>query len=376
MSGEVTLAELLSSSVVTKAISTIDVPNNRLQKWFGMQPGGVNNSAQMGRNFGWDIFDHTRSLAKGRAPASGPSTTAANPVGHVQARAYRSHEKIHLDMERIYRSRPLGSSWGTVDTRGQKYILSQQKFLAQLFSNTREFMISRMLRGGFGVRQDGDNFIPVELDAGIFNVDYQLPASNKDQLDLEGGGDLLDTTWENAAAGHMTQITNIDAAFQRIHGMPLTDVWLNNATIAHLFNSNELASVAGTANVIFDSNQREGITGPDGRPKGDRRVVFKAMPFITFHVYDSVLVVDGTSSATFPDNRVSFNADPSSTWAEWYEGSEMVLENVVAQMVERIGFAAWTELKTQPAGYELLAVDNGIPALFIPKATAYGTVVF
>jgi len=43
---------------------------------------------------------------------------------------------------------------------------------------------------------------------------------------------------------------------------------------------------------------------------------------------------------------------------------------------ERFGFAAWTERTTQPAGWDMLGLDNGLPGLYIPKALAYGDVNF
>lgn len=375
MAGEITLNELLSTTIVTKAISEIRMPNNRFQRFFGMQPGGFATSQVGGRHFGWDIFNHTRTIAKARAPGSGPATTAAQVVGHVAAQAYRAHEKVHLDQERIFRTRPIGGQWGQVDSRGQGYVTKQERFIAQRFNNSREFMISRMLRGGFGVLQDGDDFLPVELGAGLFDVDYQLPDAHKSQLALLGS-DLLTATWENAASSHLTQILSIDAAFQQIHGMPVKHIWLNNATLSYLLNSNEMASVAGSAMTIFTQFDREGVVGPDGKPMGDRIIRFRALPFIDVHVYDAVLDVNGTETKIIPDDIAVFMAEPDTSWTEWLEGSEVVAENVMDVGSERFGFAAWTERKTQPAGWELIALDNGLPALYIPKALAYGTVKF
>jgi hypothetical protein len=55
------------------------------------------------------------------------------------------------------------------------------------------------------------------------------------------------------------------------------------------------------------------------------------------------------------------------------EGSEIVMENVMDDGQERFGMAAWTEKSTQPAGWEIIGVDNVLPVLYNPAAVAYGT---
>ena len=86
--------------------------------------------------------------------------------------------------------------------------------------------------------------------------------------------------------------------------------------------------------------------------------------------------MDGTTTQVIPDDRVVFLPEPTSQWVSGFNGSEIVRENRLAPGEERFGMQAWTEPTTQPAGFELLAVDNFLPALFIPKAIGYATVAF
>ena len=71
----ISLHELLASTTVTRVISQLKRPNNKLQRFFGMTPGGPSSNPVGGHHAGWDRFDHTRTLATGRAPGSGPATT-------------------------------------------------------------------------------------------------------------------------------------------------------------------------------------------------------------------------------------------------------------------------------------------------------------
>jgi hypothetical protein len=70
--------------VITKVISRIAVPGNTLQRFLGFEEGGRNVEDSPGdgiRSYSYDIFDNVRSIARGRAPGTGPGTVALNPVG-------------------------------------------------------------------------------------------------------------------------------------------------------------------------------------------------------------------------------------------------------------------------------------------------------
>ena len=367
----ISLHELLASTTVTRVISQLKRPNNKLQRFFGMTPGGPSSNPVGGHHAGWDRFDHTRTLATGRAPGSGPATTAPNVVGHVPVQLYRSHEKITLIEERIFRTRPIGGQFGSVDRRGQAYITKQEAYLAQRFFNMREFMVSRMLRGSFFMRQDGDNTIP--NDSTGIEVDYRVPAANKSQLNMLAGGNIIDAVWSAAGTDILAQLMNINAAFEQLHGLPLRHIWLNSAEIRKVMDNTDFQTIGGSANTIFNTFNPSGDSRPDGSEDTDLLVVFRAIPWVTWHVYDAGLVVDGTFTKFLPDDRVSFMSDPSTDWTEWLEGSEIVAENIMSPGTEQFGFHAWTERVTQPAGFELIGVDNGLPALYIPDALAYAT---
>lgn len=378
----VSLHQLLASVTVTKAISQIQTPKTRLQDFFGMGMNGSAVSKVGGHHAGYDIFNRTRSIAQGRPPGTGPGTIAPQILGHVPIVIYRAHEKMFLLEERIFRTRPLGKNWGEVDVTGQGYVAKQEEYLSQRFKNNREFMVSRMLRGSFQLAQSGDSWNPVDS-GGHFTIDYQIPAGNKSQLNMLDpngtsiyGGDIIGTSWANAAADVITDCMQINAAFEIQHGRALQHVWCNSVVMGYLLVNTGLKNAGGTANVVFEQFTRSGASGPDGLKDPGFTVVFRALPWLTFHVYDAGLDVNGTFTKFFDDTHVAFLPDPSSDWAEMYEGSEIVAENTQDPGTERYGFAAWTERKTQPVGWELIAVDNCVPVCYIPKCIAYATAIF
>ena len=254
--------------------------------------------------------------------------------------------------------------------------------MTQRFRNSREFMISRMLRGGFGVLQTGESWVPVEKGAGTFDVDYNLPSEHLEQLDLGTGSDIIDAGWQTASTDVVAQILNINKAFERLHGRPLRHIWINSTTFEMLLGNTSLQNVAGTAYRIFDSLTARQMKSDDGIPDSGFDVVFRGLPLQTFHIYDGVLNVNQTvdsdtaanSSLFIPDNHAIFMPDPRPDWVGYINSSEFVKENIMDNGKQVYGFHSWTTNVIDPAGVELKMIDNGLPVLYVPKCLAYGEV--
>jgi len=377
----ISIDQLLSYSVVSRLVSRVRSPISMFQRFLGVLPGGPNTTAVGGHVDGWDIFDRTRKVAKGRAIESGPATSMPQKVGHVTAQMVRLHEKIHLHYSRIFRRRPLGEPFGTVDPMGQRYVAQQAAHLGRRFANAREFVLSQCLCGGkFDLLVNGDDLIPVKAGNGTYEIDFQIPAGNRDQLDMLGDGDIIDTSWDNANADVIGHCLKIRSAGEQLHGFPYRHAFTDSTIIKYLMNNTGLKEAAGTANVVFADWRESPEVSEEGIPDTGHIVVFRALPWLVWHVYDAGLEigVEGSESFVkfFDGTTVLFLPDPSPDWLEMHEGSEVVVENVMAEPREVFGMGAWTEQITQPAGFELLAVDNFIPALYIPSVPVFGTVVF
>lgn len=367
--------QLFGRRVVTRAISRIKTPQSRFQTFLGMQPDGPNTDFQRGDKFGWDIMDTSRALAPGRPPNQGPANMTPQPVGHVTVSAYRSHGKVEIMENKLYNTRLLGGGDGEIDLRGQRYVTRQERILAQKFRNSREFIISRMLRGSFQLKVSGDDWTPVDS-GGHITIDFQIPAGNKSQLDMTGGGDIINTSWATTGSADVpNDLLQINAAFEELHGRPLRHIWCNSTIINHVMNNTKMQNLAGTANRVFQTFSPEG-EAVDGIPDTGFRVIFNAVPWVTFHVYDAGLDVDGTFTKFLTDTTAIFMPDPDGDVAEWIEGSEIVRATRNSASFEAIGFTAWTTPDIDPPRLDLKALDIGMGALYIPKAIGYGTVVF
>ena len=377
MAVNISTRELFSSPVVTRVVRTTVSPQDLLQRFFGLAPdsNGVNIEDKSGHDCSWDIFENTRQLANMRAPGSGPGTRKPQPAGHVFARIPRMHEKVPLLDEQIFRMRRLGQNPDNVDVAGQSYVVKQQEIIAQRFRNTREFMISRMLRGSFQVKQSGDDWVPCDT-GGTFTVDYQVPAGNKNQLDITGGGAAIAASWATLSTDIPTHIMTVNKYFAQTHGLPLKYAITTTATFqAYVMNNTKMQAQAGTSNTSWQEWRMNAVPGVDGS-QGFHFVVHKAIPWLTWILYDAQLEVDGTVTNVIQENHVHFLPAPQGLWVGGFNGSEMVRENRMASSEERFGMQAWVEPTTQPSGFEMVAVDNFLPALFIPKCITDAVVVF
>jgi hypothetical protein len=381
-----TLEQILSAPFVLRLVNQIKTPVSLFQNFYNMKLGGSAHQQFSGRNVSWDIFNATRRLAKGRAPGSGPATSGQQPMKVATAQAYRMHEKIMLHQDRIFRYRPLGGAVGTVDSGGQKYIASQVKNATQRFRNAREFMVSRMFRGGFSVTVSGQDMLLGELSASgyTFNVESLIPSTNLNQLELGSGANIITEPWDDPNADIITQILNIRAAYERLHGWPAEHFWIDSVTAGDLMYNNNLSQVGGSAYRIWDSLSRREITSEEGIPDNGFDIVFRAMPLVTFHVYDGVLASDvdtpgydettaANTAKLVPSNNCIITPAPGD-WCGMLDGSEMVAENLWDQGTERFGFHNWSTRVIDPAGWEMKFLDNTLPALFQPNVVSYATI--
>lgn len=371
---------LFHHSTVTKAISRVKSPPAVLSQWLNMNLGGSNTNQVSGSIASWDIFDKNRALATGRARASGPAVITRQSAGQKVMTMHRSFEKLNLLEDEIFNKRPIGGSAGTVDPRGQKYVMKQEEFLGQRFKNMREFMVSRMFRGSFQLLQSGQDLIPVDS-GGTYTVSYGMPAGNLSQLNMLAAGDIIGVSWATTATA--TPIANmyaISAAMEQLAGYPLRHVWMNSTRFVTLIKTTEVINLAGTAATPFEYVRRDGTqVNDEGIPTDYYEAVLRGAPNFIIHVCNSVLDVNGTITKTFPDNNVLFTPDLPNIGGEvceMYEGSEIIKENVMDMGREAFGFNAWTTQTIDPAGRDLKALDIALPAAYKPDAWAYGTVVF
>ena len=348
------IQEVLAPQTVHHAIAQIQLPGTSLSRLFGWHLAGTNKTRQSGRNFSYDIFDNTRLVATGRVPGQANSRQAAQSVSAVGGTFPRAAETIPLLDEELLNRRDIGGPSTQLDHRGESFVTRQEAYLAQRFANLIEFQTAAMIRGTYSYDEVGDE-LRHSFAAGETSIDLQIPAGNKDSLDMLGDGDIISALWSNAGTDIPLQVQNINAALVEKTGLGLAHVVLTGTAWQYVINNTKVQTLGGSDNVPFESLRR---VGP-----GEFSAVLRAIPWVTFHVIDYGLRVFDGSSVTYTklieDDHAAFFPEVSPRWVQYLEGSEVY---------------AYAFPTHDPSGWELCAVHNGIPALYTPDAMAYGQI--
>ena len=362
-------SQVLAPKTILKAVSQIQLPGTSLQRLFGWGMGGKNVARQSGRNFSYDVMKATHSIAVARLPAQSASRQAPQRVSNVTGTFPRAAEAIPLLDEDLLNRRALGRSVDELDHDGETYITRQEVVLAQRFANLVEFQTAALLRGSYAYLNDGDQLRHAFSGTGA-TIGFQVPVGNQGDLDMLGEGAILDTLWSDTDADIPQQLHNINVAMVRLTGMGLAHVVLTSTGWRHVLENSKVQAQGGSANVAWESMKRVGA--------GEFTAVLRAIPWVTFHVIDYGLSVWNGTSELFEklieDDHAAFFPEPSPRWVQYLEGSEIVTEGPGGPRNEQFGFYPYSYPTHDPSGWELCAVFNGLPALYLPDAMAYGKI--
>lgn len=363
------LPSLLQPSVVNERISRLRVINTTLQNRFGMQSGGpAVRSSPTGRRGSYDVFNDTREVATARLPGATAATIARNPRGNVAFIIPRIAEKKPLLMEELSNFRPVGGPTNVVDQNGQLFIADEEMINKQRITNAREFQVAAMLRGSYTYTQSGDDLIHGFSGGGI-TINYRIAAGNKTQLNMLGGGDIIGVSWDNPAAPIITDLFQIQAAFNQLTGRGLKQVMVTSVGWGNVLNNIQVQNQAGSVNQVFDY-----ISKDDDSEEFTARL--KAAPWVEWLITDNGLNLNGTFTKLIPDTAAVFTTTVGPQVAKFYECGEPVVVEWTRQQLYAQGEYFYYDLKGNPASYELYSIFNGLPVLLIPDSIAFGTVVF
>lgn len=401
------LPDVLQSKTIYKAVSQLAAYNSPLLRFFGMNPGYLPEEGEMLDNesrsavpgtatsiaqtlpnnrVSWDYFNHAREVAPARAPGSRFYRQRPQPVGNVTCGMIRRAFSIPLDYSKLSQQRAPGGQVGMVDEYGKRYTALQIRNMAEQLRIGREQLIGGMMRGVFYVVTDAENhYVTYTTPSSVpyFTVDYQQPSQMRSTLDISGGtlggGVIIGAVWSNAATDIPGQLLKVKAAMNVLSGVEFKHVICNSTVWGYVLNNTNVKALAGTANRPFESWERESGNGPDGKPLFQMKAVLSGLPWLTWHVYDNVFQVratDGTisSQALLPSDSAAFLPDPTPELFEFLEGQEVVVENFGDAGVYRQGMYCFTSTDRDPAGINLNAIDNGVPAAYVPRGWCYATV--
>lgn len=401
MASFISLHDLLTPQIILKAVSRIRKFQGRMGKFVGFQPNRFNpdNVSLEGPNVrngdtrfaSFRLDDVTRVVAKGRAPGTGPASVPPNPVGDVRVSCARFHEKVRLLGEFLGNLSPIIGPNSRIDTGGQSYIARQTTHLAEKYNNTVEIMTIGMLQDNLYFQLSGDNLLPViGAPTGTnlgFQIPFQIPAGNKNQLNMLGTGNIFNVGLQNSGAPFIKNCLQVQAASTQLSGYQPRHFWMNSLLWYNILLNAEVRNTAGSMNTPFAEYKEVEEKAFDGMVQPEFTARLRGLPWADFHIADDVLVtnsdIDPTwasapSTATFvkvcPDNGMYIMPEPAKDWTELYHGAEYISENAGQPLQLKRGYTFWKEWVTQPSCIELIALMNAIPLLYVPKALMFATV--
>ena len=396
------LTQFLQPQVILRVISRIRDKYGFMGRFFGFQPdrfdpdsvtmSGPNtlSSNSSVRTAVYRIYDATRVVAKFRAPGTGPATVAVNPAGQVPISVARFHQKIDLEAEFLGNLSKLLGPNSVIDSAGQDYLTRQEGSMARQFSNAVEMMATGMARDSLYFSISGDDWYPQFTAPTIgTQINFQIPAGNKNQLNMLGTGPIIGTSWANTGAPILNDIAAITAAYVQLSGYAMTDVIVNSLTWQTILLNTQIRNQGGVSNTVYAEWDREPERFMDGAPGVYYAGKLRALPNVRWHICDDVLALNtdidpsystapsgATLAKVVPDTMAIFCTEPNSEWVQLYHGGEYVCENPGTPLVFRGGYYAWKEYTTQPSAVSILGVLNAIPLLYIPRAIAPASVIY
>lgn len=380
--------QMLGVTYTAKAISRVAAASSAITRKFGMQGGppgsnirGKNVTTIGHRQFGYDIFNDSRAVGRSTVPGAPAAVSARNPVGRVQGTFPRMHDSIPLAAEELHNRRVIGGNSSAYDEGGKNYIARQQKFLGQKAGNFRTMLVGGMIRGAvYGHQVSADRiYYDYTSTSAVWTIDYQIPSGNKTQLNMLGAGNILDVAWDNPGANIPKHIGSVNAAFQQLVGSRCDLMIMNATTWNYVMNNDYVIQNAGSSNPAFIELSRETGTSENGRPYTTIEARIAAVPWVTILITDEGLDLENSGGTTtytkfLPDGAVWFGPNPDPMYFEMLEGGEPISEGPNMAPVIKNGLDAWTYNSWNPTATVMYALDNAMPALYVPSACAYATV--
>ena len=144
----------------------------------------------------------------------------------------------------------------------------------------------------------GDDLLPVigapsSPDIG-FQVPFQIPAGNKNQLNMLGNGNIITTGWTTVSADIIGDLSQISAASTQLSGYQPEHIWINSLLWPNILLNTGIRNAAGVSNTPFATYERIGEKGYDGMPQSEYYFVLAGLPTWKWHITDDVIFTGGS----------------------------------------------------------------------------------
>ncbi len=259
---------------------------------------------------------------------------------------------------------------------GQRQSMGMNEVRRQATEHMRHFqnlrlsaVYSALSRGVISFNAEGE----LKTTSSTINVDFNVPAGNKDQLDVFGAGDLIDVSWDDAAADIVTQMKTIRKAARKLTGLPIKHA---------LYGENIL-------NYLLFNNQTKELINRSEKRRDEASVLEIPQDFLKLTWWDVAEAFyddDGTLTDFFGPDDIVMIPDVSEQWWDYPEGTNVVPRTVgnvfqdavaaVSDVAVMSGISSYAVVTANPVGVEQIIQDTFLPIIRNPNAIFIATVKF
>jgi len=308
--------------------------------------------------------DGSRELAQ-RVAYGGPSKNVTHrDISEVPVKLIHTFENI--------RHKPAVMN-NLLSDNNQRQLLGEQEigrqtqeFKARYMNLRISAVASGLALGAIYFNEDGQ--LLSSSSGAKVTIDYGIPAGNKDQLDWDGNGDIIDGDWDTAATTIVQQMKTLKSAAVKLSGFPIETAYYGANILGYLLANTEVLNFAARVPTMAASLQT-GII-PDG---------FLGIPKWRA-ACDHVWVDDDGSTLTtvWDDDGITFVPPVDRSWWDMFEGSIPVPNNLgaitddglaaLANVSTARGMFNYAHVTSDPVGIKHLAGDTFLPIVKATKA--------
>lgn len=288
-------------------------------------------------------------------------------VGRVPVKLWHTflnmkHDVEVLDMLRAYDN-------PEVQEMGIQELVRQSGDFATVFENTRDSLMHSALFTGYLYFDSDGNLLPTSSGA-MVTVDFGVPASHRNQLDILGAGAIIAASWATAGTDIVAHINGIKSALTQKSGYVPTYAFYGKNIPAYFARNTGIGALLQT-----DRQLAEGL-GSNG--------TFTLGGITWVNAQDAFFVDQAGAIKTWVGaDGVIFSPMPSAEWWELLNGSYVVPTgkniggnalDMLADLQRTQGRFSYAELTIDPPGIKHYAGDTFLPTLKAPLAVAIADV--
>lgn len=255
---------------------------------------------------------------------------------------------------------------------GREEIARQVKDFLLLFTNLRTAtMFSALIFGNIYFDNEG-NLLPSSSGNSI-DVDFGVPAANRDQCNIEGTGNTISASWATAGTAIEKDVRNVIKAIRRKTGYTIKNAFYGSNVLSNLLGNTKLKEIInrnGSLQAAFIQNE---IASPF--------LGLKWWPLDLSFFQDQ----DGTNQSMMDGDKVIFTPDFDGSWWEFVEGTFPVPNKLgiggdalsaVMDFTDTSGMFSYAEIQTDAPSIKHMAGYTFMPIINVPRAIAIADTVF